>query len=283
MNSINGGNNALIVIDGLQGGNLTSLNPNDIESMEILKDASATAIYGSRGANGVILITTKSGKKGKPTIDYSFSYGSQTIRHKLDLMNAADYAITRNADKATQNGSGVPDPIFTDARIAELKASGGTDWQDVIYRTAPITNHQLSISGGTENMRYIVSGGYLDQQGILVNSAYKRFTLRANMSADINKNVSFGLNWEAQKKQVIRRRMVVAQALGFLGQAVNIAPRWDPTTPPYDAEGNYSRHPSEYGAYDTWNPLAAAREPNIMNNTISNNINTYLDLKLSRG
>ena len=114
MNSINGGNNALIVVDGLQGANLNALNPNDIESIEILKDASATAIYGSRGANGVILITTRSGKKGKPIIDYSYSYGSQTIRHKLDLMNAADYAITRNAAKATDNASGVPVPIFTD-------------------------------------------------------------------------------------------------------------------------------------------------------------------------
>src|SRR5215210_7840089 len=110
MNSINGGNNALIVVDGLQGGNLNSLNPNDIESVEILKDASATAIYGSRGANGVILITTKTGKTGKPLIDYNFNYGSQTIRDKLDLMDAADYAITRNADKATQNGSGTPVP-----------------------------------------------------------------------------------------------------------------------------------------------------------------------------
>src|SRR6476620_4394745 len=135
MNSINGGNNALVVIDGLQGGNLNSLNPNDIESIEILKDASATAIYGSRGANGVILITTKSGRKGKPVIDYGFSYGSQRIRHKLDLMNAADYARTRNADKATQNASGTPVPIFSDERIAELEKNGGTDWQDVIYRT----------------------------------------------------------------------------------------------------------------------------------------------------
>src|SRR5215217_3293199 len=142
MNSINGGNNALVVIDGLQGGNLNSLNPNDIESIEILKDASATAIYGSRGANGVILITTKNGRKGKPIIDYGFSYGSQSIRHKLDLMNAADYARTRNADKATQNGSGTPVPYFSDDRIKELQRTGGTDWQDVIYRTAPITNHQ---------------------------------------------------------------------------------------------------------------------------------------------
>ena len=283
MNSINGGNNALIVVDGLQGANLNALNPNDIESMEILKDASATAIYGSRGANGVILITTRSGKKGKPTIDYSYSYGSQTIRHKLELMSPADYAITRNANKATQNASGVPVPIFTDARIAELRKNGGTDWQDEIYRTAPISNHQLTISGGTDNMKYMVSGGYLDQQGILINSAYKRFTLRANVSADINKVVSFGLNWSGSKEAGNSPPYGGGTALSFLGQAVNIAPRWDPTTPPYDAEGNYNRHPLGYGAYDTWNPLAAAKEPDIMNNTIRNSINTFLEFKIIEG
>jgi TonB-linked SusC/RagA family outer membrane protein len=283
MNSINGGNNALIVIDGLQGGNLNALNPNDIESIEILKDASATAIYGSRGANGVILITTKSGKKGKPTIDYSFSYGSQTIRHKLELMSAADYARTRNAWKATQNASGIPVPIFSDAQIQVLERTGGTDWQDVIYRTAPITNHQLTISGGTDNMRYMVSGGYLDQEGILINSAYKRFTLRANVSADITRNVSFGLNWAGSKEAGNSPPYGGGTALSFLGQAVNIAPRWDPTTPPYDADGNYNRHPAGYGAYDTWNPLAAAREPDIMNNTIRNSINTYLEFMIIPG
>jgi TonB-dependent starch-binding outer membrane protein SusC len=283
MNSINGGNNALVVIDGLQGGNLNSLNPNDIESMEILKDASATAIYGSRGANGVILITTKSGRKGKPVIDYNFSYGSQTIRDKLDLMSAADYAITRNADKATRNGSGVPIPYFTDAQIKELNITGGTDWQDVIYRTAPISNHQLSISGGTENMKYMVSGGYLDQQGILVNSAYKRFSLRANVSADINKVVSFGLNWGGSKESGNSPPYGGGTALKFTGQAVNIAPRWAPTASPYDSAGNYSKAPSGYGPNDTWNPLAAAQEPDINNNTIRNNINTYLDFKIIEG
>jgi TonB-linked SusC/RagA family outer membrane protein len=283
MNSINGGNNALIVVDGLQGGNLNALNPNDIESIEILKDASATAIYGSMGANGVILITTKSGKKGKPTIDYSFSYGSQTIRHKLDLMGAADYARTRNAYKATQNASGVPVPIFTDARIQELETTGGTDWQDVIYRTAPVSNHQLTIGGGTDNLKYMLSGGYLDQQGILINSAYKRFTLRANVNADITKNVSFGLNWAGSKEAGNSPPYGGGTALSFLGQAVNIAPRWDPTTPPYDANGNYNKHPAGYGAYDTWNPLAAAKEPDIMNNTIRNSINTYLEFKIIEG
>ena len=283
MNSINGGNNALVVVDGLQGGNLNSLNPNDIQSMEILKDASATAIYGSRGANGVILITTKSGKTGKPVIDYDFSYGSQTLRDKLDLMGAADYAITRNADKATQNGSGTPTPIFSEQRIKELQSTGGTDWQDVIYRTAPISNHQLSMSGGTDNVKYLVSGGYLDQQGILVNSAYKRFSLRANVNADISKSVSFGLSWAGSKEAGNSPPYGGGTALSFLGQAVNIAPRWDPTTPPYDADGNYNRHPSGYGAYDTWNPLAAAQEPDIKNNTIRNNVNAYLDFKIIEG
>jgi TonB-linked SusC/RagA family outer membrane protein len=283
MNSINGGNNALIVIDGLQGGNLNSLNPNDIESLEILKDASATAIYGSRGANGVILITTKSGRKGKPVIDAGFSYGSQSLRHKLELQNAAEYAITRNAYNATQNGSGTPVPFFSDAQIEDFKRNGGTDWQDVIYRTAPMYNHQLSISGGTENMKYLVSGGYLDQQGILVNSEYKRFSLRANISADINKVVSFGLNWGGSKEAGNSPPYGGGTALSFLGQAVNIAPRWAPTTSPYDADGNYNRHPAGYGAYDTWNPLAAAQEPDINNNTIRNNINTYLDFKIIEG
>ncbi len=283
MNSINGGNSALIVVDGLQGGNLNALNPNDIESIEILKDASATAIYGSRGANGVILISTRTGKKGKPIIDYSLNYGSQTIRHKLDLMNAADYAITRNAYKATQNASGVPVPFFSDTQIAELKKTGGTDWQDEIYRTAPIINHQLTISGGTDNMKYMVSGGYLDQQGILINSAYKRFTLRANVSADITKSVSFGLNWAGSKEAGNSPPYGGGTALSFLGQAVNIAPRWDPTTPPYDAAGNYNKHPLGYGAYDTWNPLAAAKEPDIMNNVVRNSINTYLEFKIIAG
>jgi len=283
MNSVNGGNDALLVVDGLQGGTLNSLNPNDIESMEILKDASATAIYGSRGANGVILITTKSGKKGKPIIDYSFSYGSQTLRDKLDLMNAADYAVTRNADKATRNGSGVPDPVFTDQQIKEFSSSGGTDWQDEIYRTAPIINHQFSISGGSDNTKYLVSAGYLDHQGILINSEYKRFSLRSNLYTDINKVVSFGFSWAGSKEQGNSPPYGGGTALSFLGQAVNIAPRWAPTASPYDSAGNYSKAPSAYGPNDTWNPLAAAKEPDINNNTVRNNFNTYLDFKIIEG
>ena len=103
-------------------------------------------------------------------------------------MEAADYARTRNAWRATQNASGTPTPIFTDEEIGGFERNGGTDWQDEIYRVAPIQNHQLSLGGGTENMTYMVSGAYLDQEGILLNSEYKRFNLRVNLSAEISES-----------------------------------------------------------------------------------------------
>ncbi|MEO6812402.1 MAG: TonB-dependent receptor plug domain-containing protein, partial [Ginsengibacter sp.] len=150
MNSVLGGNNALVVVDGLQGGDLSTLNPNDIASIEILKDASATAIYGAQGANGVILVTTKLGKIGKPVISYDFFYGKQKIEKTLPTMSAADFARTVNAYKQTQNSNGTtPPPLFSDGQIAKFEAKGfGTNWQDLIYRNAPLQNHDLSISGG---------------------------------------------------------------------------------------------------------------------------------------
>lgn len=284
LNSVNGGNNALVVIDGLQGGNLNSLNPNDIENIEILKDASATAIYGSQGANGVILVTTKMGRKGKPIITYSYNYGSQALRKKLDVMNAADFARTANAYRATQNQTGTPTLPFTDAQIQEFAAKGGTDWQDVIYRTAPLQNHQLSIGGGTDNLKYLVSAGYLNQQGILINSGYKRFTLRANLSADITKWARFGLNWAGSSEVGSAPPFGGGSTnIGVLGQVVLIAPRWDPIQPVYDANGNYSVHVKGYGADDTWNPLASAAEPYVNNKTIRNTLNTFLEFNLLRG
>ncbi|MEO5998009.1 MAG: TonB-dependent receptor [Chitinophagaceae bacterium] len=278
-NSINGGNNALIVIDGLQGGNLNSLNPNDIESIEILKDASATAIYGAQGANGVVLITTKLGKKGKPIISYNYSYGVSKLRKKLDVMNAADFAKTVNAVALTRNGSGAtPVPIFSDADVKGYETNGGTDWQDVIYRTAPIQNHELSMSGGTDNLKYLVSGGYLNQQGILVNSDYQRYSLRANLKTDVTKWSSFGLSWAGTRESGNSPPFGSAD-ISFLGNSVNVAPRWPATEPVYDANGNYSVHRPGYGAPDTWNPLASAVEPMIDNNTMTNILNGYLEFR----
>jgi TonB-linked SusC/RagA family outer membrane protein len=284
MNSINGGNGALIVIDGLQGGNLNSLNPNDIASIEILKDASATAIYGSQGANGVILITTKIGRKGKPAIDYSYNIGLQHLRRKLDFMNAADFARTLNAATAMENGSGIPpEPIFTDEDIKGFEKTGGTDWLDVIYRTAVIQNHQLSISGGSDNIRYMVSGGYLDQPGILRGSSYKRLSLRANLEAIINSWATFGLNWAGSREAGNTTLSGNGNSeVDWRGNPLSSALRWAPTAKLYNDDGSYAAHPY-YGASSAGNPLANAIEPLFDNSTIRNNINTYLDFKILQG
>lgn len=287
MNSINGSNQPLIVIDGLQGGDINSLNPNDVESMEILKDASATAIYGSQGANGVILITTKRGKKGAPTINYTYTIGFQQLRKKLDLMNAGDFARSINDNRATLNQPGddviTPTPVFTDAEIAQFDKSKGTDWQDEIYRTAPIQTHQLSISGGSDNVQYLVSTGYLNQKGILINSAFQRFSLRANVNVDITKWAKFGVSWAGIKEKGNTPPFGEGSSdIDPLGQVVSLAPRWAAVIPVYDELGNYSRHPSGFGEPNSWNPVASGREPFIENNTMRNNLNLYLDFKIAK-
>lgn len=288
MNSITGSNQPLIVIDGLQGGDIESLNPNDIESIEILKDASATAIYGSQGANGVLLITTKRGKKGTPVISYSYSLSYQKLRKELDLMNAADFAKSINDFRASQNQPGdvviTPTPIFTDEQVANFERNGGTDWQDEIYRTAPMQSHQVSVSGGTDNVQYLVSGGYLDQEGILINSAFQRFTLRTNVNVDINKWMSFGLSWAGIKEKGNTPPFGEGTAdVDALGQAVSLAPRWGATIPVYDELGNYSKHPSNFGEPGMANPVASAREVFAENNNMRNNLNTFLEFKPLKG
>lgn len=282
LNSINGGNEPLVVIDGLQGGNLNSLNPNDIASMEILKDASATAIYGSRGANGVILITTKLGKVGKPVIDAGYNIGFQKLARKLPVMDAATFARQYNKYRMTNTGGGnVPTPQFTDQQIAEWERTGGTDWQDEVYETGLMHNYQLAISGATERLKYLVSGNFLDHNGILLNSAYTRASLRANLAADITDWVDFGLNYAFTKEKY--KSPSFREEVSWTSQVVNTAVRWAPTEPVYDADGNYWVHTPGYGASDTWNPMASALEPIIDNPTFRNNANLFLNFKILKG
>ncbi len=295
-NSITGGNDALVVVDGIQGVNISTINPNDIESLEVLKDASATAIYGARGANGVILITTKRGKTGKPVFNYSLNIGAQKLNHKLDLMNAGDYARKSNAYAITQDGT-VNAPItpvipFTDEQIAALDKSGGTDWQDEVYRSGLIQNHQLSLSGGSENARYFVSGGYVDQQGIVINTDYKRYNLRSNLDLKINKWLNAGINLNVIKDHGNVPPVGEGTRYGdILGQVINSVPRFDPITPVYDANGNYNFRalragPSNSKIYadpDVWNPVATARETSTDNNNIINELSTFLEFKLLEG
>lgn len=186
-NSITAGNEPLYVIDGFIGaGDLNSINPNDIASIEILKDASATAIYGARGANGVVLITTQTGKSGKMQVNVDIYRGVQEVRETIDLMNAAEYAELVN-EVSVQNGQS---PVFDNpAALGE-----GTDWQDELFRTAPMENYQLSFSGGQETIQYLFSVNYFNQQGIVENTGFDRFSIRSNINAALSEKVKLGTN-----------------------------------------------------------------------------------------
>lgn len=242
VSSINASNSPLVVIDGFpmkDGFNknenpLNSINPSDIESIEVLKDASSSAIYGTQAANGVILITTKKGKSGKPSINVNVSTGYQQMINKIDVLNREDFL--KYMDDARANAYIIEDPNFgtnntslpqwqwsdPDAlRIsnwakysqhASAMAQPGakharwitvspetkampydTDWQDVITRTGKVNDVQISASGGTDNVSYMISGGYFDQEGIVPTSGYNRFSFRANVDLKINDRVKFGL------------------------------------------------------------------------------------------
>ncbi len=166
---------------------LNAISPNDIESIDILKDASATAIYGVRAANGVVIITTKRGKAGVSTINFDVYRGVQSVWRKLELLNAEEYAVINNESRVAAG-----QPIVVD-RLRNPQALGeGTDWQDAIFRRAAIQNYALSATGGSEKARFAVSGTYFQQDGTIVGSNFERFTLRANGDVQVNRILKFG-------------------------------------------------------------------------------------------
>ena len=176
-------------LDGIEGSlnPLATINPNDIESVEVLKDVSATAIYGSRGANGVILITTKKGQRGdrQARISYTYNIGVSNISKKLDLLNASEWAQFQKDYWSNKGG-------YSDAEIAAL--GKGTDWQDAVLRTAVQQSHELSITGGGEKNRYAFSANYTDQDGIVLNSGFERYNFHTNVEWELQKNLKFGVN-----------------------------------------------------------------------------------------
>jgi len=231
-NSVQGSNEPLYVIDGFptSGSNPTVLNNSDIESIEILKDASATAIYGSRGANGVVLITTRQGKAGQMRVDYEGSYSVQSLRKKLDLMNAREYATFYNEQAANDRLA----PYFTQAQIDSF--GEGFDWQNLIFRKAPMQTHNLTVSGGNEKTRFSVGGSIFNQDGILINSDYKRYSLRANVTSDISKKFNLTYGATLTKIQTSRQNNGGGNRGGSLISAAISAP---PTLTPYNDDGTY--------------------------------------------
>ena len=247
-NSLLGTNEPLYVIDGIQigggnegvvftgnGGNttamrtspLTNLNPNDIESIEILKDASAAAIYGNRGANGVVLITTKKGKKGDARIAYDYSIGFKNVARKVDVMGLQDYAAYTNELASVQARTPRPD-------FANPSSLGkGTDWQDEIFGTGQLQTHNLSLTGGNDQTTYFVSAGYTDDNGPVLNSSMERYTLRANLESKIRNWATFGNNFSFGQSSTKYIMSDATDAPLFLSLTKG------PDVPVRDANGNF--------------------------------------------
>ena len=228
-NSINAGTGPYIVVDGIpiskSGGSLNDINPGDIESMEILKDASATAIYGTNGANGVILITTKHGKDGKPTVSYNGYLGVEDFAHKMDFCNGAQIT-QRYKDYVAQNAGETMfnDYVKNQAEAAAQAAGQETDWlYDMVSQTGIIQDHNVTINGGADKVKYFISGDYMDQKGVLKGFNYKRYSLRMNIDADVTDYLKIGTNSYivSHNRDGGRVNFLMAEAMSPYGQVYN--------------------------------------------------------------
>ncbi len=259
-NSITGSNEPLYVIDGFIGANIESISMNDIENIEILKDASATAIYGSRGSNGVVIITTKSGKSGKTRIDINPWFSKAEIPKKLHLMNAYQFATALNAQNAATGTS----QAFTQEQLDAFKTNPGTDWQDAIEEKPWIQNYQINVSGGAPNVNYLFSVNYLDQPGLILNQYFKKAIFRSN--------VNFKISSKIDAKIYVNVLMPKSRNTGYAGDITDPfaqAFQWDPTSPIRDGSGNFILK-SQYGSNAT-NPVAQAT------NQLDDNSTTYIN------
>ncbi|MHA4809602.1 SusC/RagA family TonB-linked outer membrane protein [Flavitalea flava] len=293
--SINAGNEPLYVIDGMlissdgadlttgvtrgpRMGALSSINPSDIESIEILKDASATAIYGSRGANGVVLITTKRGRSGLGSINIEAYHGVQQVANKLKLLDAAQFGAFVNDAQINAGQT----PIYVNPK----NLGKGTDWQGELFRNAPMSNYQLSLSGGDDKTKYSLSGNYFAQDGIIISSNFKRYSFRANLDRNINKNLTVGTNLAYSR---LSSTGVLTNAGQIVPGVVTGALLFNPALPVYDNDstinnGGYTFDNTYHGIPGTTlgNPIAEARE--YVSNTIISRIlgNVYAKLNLSK-
>lgn len=263
--SVNASSEPLYVIDGMLvnsnvgemsvGGRgpaispLASINPSDIASIEVLKDASATAIYGSRGANGVVLITTKRGKAGEGTMSFEAYYGLQEVANKLDLLNAEQFAHLVN--EASINAGF--DPVY----VNPSSLGEGTDWQEELLRIAPKANYQLSFTGGTEKTRYALSGGYFTQDGIVIGSDFDRYSFRTNLDTDINDRLTVGTHLSYNR---LSSNGVLTGPGQIVPGVITSALQFNPIATVYDPREELGYTYEHFLKTGIGNPIAEARE-----------------------
>lgn len=254
-NSLKGSNSPLVVIDGVLGGDLSLVDPNDIASIEVLKDASSTSIYGSRGANGVIMVTTKRGAAGKPSVNYSGYISLSQVAQKMEMLSGPElYALLKDAE------ANFPDKALKIPSWVNPNNLNDTDWQDEVFQTAPMTGHALSMSGGSETTKYNVSGNYLYQDGIIKNSDFNRAGVRANLDQQLGKKVTVGLQLNATRSAA--SNISINQMNGSDGGGVTFsALGFGPLVPVYQSDGTLSG-PLKAGAQMN-NPVALINDQQV--------------------
>jgi len=262
-NSINKSNDPLYVIDGIVG-DINGLNTADIQSIEVLKDASSTAIYGSRGANGVVIITTRRGEAGTAKVTFDAEIGVQKISKKYDLLGAEEYAKAYNEVRGTQ----VIDPTL-------YANGGGTDWQDEIFQTGLSQNYKVSISGGSNQTQYFVSGNVLDQSGIVITSGYKRYAFRTNVASKVTDWLDVTADVRLSHNKGKNNNISSGK-----GNPLWTAITYSPSMSVYDENGNYNR--DQYNSLAE-NPVGMLKDSK--DEYMANKVNGMLDLrfKLAKG
>ncbi|CAG5017935.1 TonB-dependent receptor P3 [Dyadobacter sp. CECT 9275] len=279
VNSINNSNAPLYVVDGFPiNSGLDNINPGEIESIEVLKDAASASIYGSRGSNGVVLVTTKSGKTGKPSIQFDTYYAIQKRFSKVDVLNRdeyIDFAIEERNNTWVLQGGKATDPnekrtnanYWIDPKwLTDPKSFPDNDWQELISRAAPVQNYQLSASGANEMVKYYVSGNYFNQKGIILGSDYSRLAFRANVESKLGRRVNMGLNLSAAS--MTKNDSDGDGNQGPVSRSARVAPIVGLNQQTQDG-GYYTYHAAFY-----LNPIALATQ--LTNKTNSRNVRANL-------
>lgn len=278
--SINGDNEPLYIVDGIQGASISDLNPGDIESINVLKDASATAIYGSQGANGVVVITTKKGKSGQSKISYSGYFGINGFTSYPKVRMGEDYIkLRKEAYRSTGawdddvNTEADYDILFSNWELAAIDSNQWVDWQDLLINNSTQQNHQISYSTGNEKSTSYFSAGYFNEKGVIKNDEMTRYTARLNIEHKAAKWITLGLQSQVAYTDQDRRK-------DPLGKANSIAPFGKP----YDDNGNINYHPV-FTNESIISPLADERPYTSADNTIRTNalVNGFLELNPIKG
>jgi TonB-linked SusC/RagA family outer membrane protein len=267
--SLGASTSPIVIADGVEIGGINDINPGDIASVEILKDAAAQSIYGARASNGVILITTKRGKAGKASVQYNAYYGVQTVNKNFDTYSPAEFATLKREAYRTNNNNvyGADNIVFSAIELASIQNKKYINWEDIVMRKGSIQNQDLSISGGTENTKVYLSFNYQDQKGVVPNSDFTKGMIRFNLDQVVNSWLKVGLN-----ASLLISKSNDPNVGGILIETV----RSSPLGLVYNDDGSIRVHPT--GFQENWNPLNDLQNVQLLKNSRNDLVNFFFDV-----